>query len=169
VTQLRLMKIMALRNFALVTVFVSVLCPLSAADRWTSLKGLSAVMVIVDNLSPDLERAGITKDQLVIDIQLKLRQDGIKVEDSLLLPRLHVSVHDTYAKSQAIFGYHINLDLLPEVIPLRQPETGVFWAETWAAFSNGLISEGIARTKIREVTSGLVDLFLNDYLAANPK
>src|SRR5207245_1832743 len=44
-----------------------------------SLRGLSGVMVTVNDISSEAERDGITKSKLQTDIELRLRQAGIRV------------------------------------------------------------------------------------------
>ena len=54
----------------------------AAADhlsRTQTLKGLRGVTVFVEGLTPEAEREGLTKLALQTDIELKLRQAGIRV------------------------------------------------------------------------------------------
>ena len=44
-----------------------------------TLRGLEGVEVLVENLSPEVERDGIDKTTIKTDVELKLRQTGIKV------------------------------------------------------------------------------------------
>jgi hypothetical protein len=44
-----------------------------------SLQGLKGVKVLVDNLAPEVEQAGLVKDPLQKGIEEKLRGAGIKV------------------------------------------------------------------------------------------
>jgi len=48
----------------------------SELDRAT-LRGLQGVDVIVENLTPEVERAGLTRQQLQTDVELRLRKAGI--------------------------------------------------------------------------------------------
>src|SRR2546425_12694340 len=64
---------------------------LSGAESWgammgdsgqarATLRGLSGVGVIIENLpDPEVERAGLTRQQLQTDVELQLRQAGITV------------------------------------------------------------------------------------------
>src|SRR5262249_21610567 len=50
----------------------------SPSDRAT-LRGLPGVHVIVEPLEPDIESLGLTKTQLQTDVELRLRQHGLRV------------------------------------------------------------------------------------------
>ncbi len=49
-------------------------------DR-ASLKGVKAVSVVVEHLAPDVEKAGITSSQVQTDVELRLRQAGLPVDE----------------------------------------------------------------------------------------
>ena len=54
-----------------------------------SLRGLTGVEVVVENVPPDLEPAGLTANQLRTDAELRLRKAGIRVltrEETLATP-----------------------------------------------------------------------------------
>src|SRR5258708_660672 len=53
----------------------------STADRET-LRGLKAIKVVVEGVTPDLEHEGLSRDQLQIDIEEQLRKAGINVDRS---------------------------------------------------------------------------------------
>src|SRR5207249_4173290 len=70
----------------------------SEADRAT-LRGVEGVDVLVEALKPEVERAGVTRQQLKIDVELQLRKAGIRVfteEERLRTPGaalLSIEVH----------------------------------------------------------------------------
>jgi hypothetical protein len=44
-----------------------------------TLRGLDGVQVVVEDLQPDVERNGLTRQQLQTDVELRLRKAGIRV------------------------------------------------------------------------------------------
>src|SRR5438128_12486274 len=77
-----------------------------------TLRGLPGVEVIVANLKPEVERAGLTKEQLQTDVELQLRKAGIRVftsEESRRVqgqPWLYVEVH-ALLSSHGLVVYNI--------------------------------------------------------------
>jgi len=55
-------------------------------DQKDTLKGLQGVHVLVESLNPEVEKYDLTKQQLQTDVELRLRQNSIKVlsEEELL-------------------------------------------------------------------------------------
>ena len=58
------------------------LCTL--CDRKEILRGLYDIQIIVEQISPELEKYGLTQQILQTDTELRLRQNGIKIYTSLL-------------------------------------------------------------------------------------
>jgi hypothetical protein len=54
-------------------------------DQKDTLKGLQGIYVVVEDLyaKPETEEWGLTRQQLLTDVELRLRQNGIKVLSSL--------------------------------------------------------------------------------------
>jgi len=48
-------------------------------DQKDTLKGLHGVEVVVENPGPEVEKHGLTRQQIQTDVELKLRLAGIKV------------------------------------------------------------------------------------------
>ena len=60
-----------------------------------SLKGIKGIFVFVEKLPNEVEKAGLRKDQINTDVELKLRMEGIKVvseQELFSLPEIHVSL-----------------------------------------------------------------------------
>jgi hypothetical protein len=161
---------MVLRHCALVAVLVALFFPLRAAAATYGLKGVSVVGVLVERVSAEAQRAGLTEDQLLQDVQLKLRQNGLKVVDNDQAGgmKLYLNVSCYFLEQRRQFVYSILLGFNQPVVPERQPGTVVL-ALTWFNGAMGIIPEAELRTGIREKTADLVDSFVNAYLAENPK
>jgi hypothetical protein len=139
-----------------------------------SLRGLKGVRVIVRmSASPDAERDGITKDKLQTDVELKLRQTGIRVvsfeewkktkEDGIGWLDLSVSA----LKHETFYACNVQLKLMQPVMLSRDPSKKTF-ATTWSTGSVGVF--GMMRLEgIRKEVADKVDEFANNYLAVNSK
>ncbi len=140
-----------------------------------SLAGLTGVYVIVERVDPDAEQEGLDQSTLQTDVEVKLRQAGIRVltkTEALVTPgapNLHLMV-DTMKLSGAalpIYAVSFHLELNQEVMLARKPTIALL-APTWS--TSGIGAAGTkALHRMRENVRDLVDRFINAYLAANPK
>jgi hypothetical protein len=136
------------------------------------LKGLSGVLVVIEALNPDLERGGVAQAQLKTRVEVKLRQAGIRVltptefltiPDSAYLYLNLTSVQVT--PDRPIYALFLSLEVHEPVIIRRNKETS-FGATTW---NTGKLLVFSTTRSIQDRLGDLVDEFINDYLAANPK
>ena len=144
----------------------------STRDR-DSLKGLRGFSVLVAMSGPNLEKDGVTRDQLQTRVEVKLRQAGIKIIPSPELPGipgppvLFVSVNVLRMKPAPSYSWSIELSMIERVILDRDRNKmidGMTWHDSWYGYA------GIERTRtILDSVSDAVEVFINDYLAANAK
>jgi hypothetical protein len=80
----------------------------NAADpRMPSLKGITTIKVIIERLDND---APLTREQLRTDVELKLRNAGIKVVDeSQVVPYLYVRV--AILPASGSFFYNVDVEM----------------------------------------------------------
>jgi len=138
------------------------------------LAGLQGMYVVVEDFDLDAKEAGLTEEKIRADVELKLRLAGIKVlsvEEGLATKSkafLYVDVTTVKEKLHQEYAGSVEVSLRERVYLARDPET-ITLAATWDKIGIGLGSSDIAKRKIRESIKDLVDEFINDYLAANPK
>ena len=103
-------RLLALTSLLLIPV------PCGAADpEAESLRGLSGVNVLVENLSDSAKRAGLEKNSIQTDVELKLRLAGIKVltdEEWLYAPGdpyLYVNLTVVWAGGICAYGIDVEL------------------------------------------------------------
>jgi hypothetical protein len=144
-----------------------------------TLRGLTGVHVAVENVSPDLEGAGLTKSQLQTDAELRLRKAGIQVltwEESLATsgrPYLYIRVTGfrvNNIQTGRPLGYvaFTEVALNQDVWLERESAIGVYDDVTWSS-AGMLESVNSSNVRaIRESAADQVDLFINAYLAVNP-
>lgn len=144
------------------------------SDGKEVLQGLEGVFVVVENIRPEVEKYGLTRKALQTDTELLLRQYGIKVltrEERLSTPggpSLYINVDVNIREEGPVGAAAITVELFEEVLLLREPKRICYAATTWKR--GGAVLVGWHRIKdIRESVKDLVNEFINDYLAANPK
>ena len=138
-----------------------------------TLAGLTGVEVVVEPMDPAAEKDGLTTSTLRTDVELKLRQAGIRVltSDERLaapgMPYLYLRV-GTIKDEEGLYAYDIDLELKQEVRLTRNPALSLM-ATTWrvAGWVGTIGSRNLS--KVRERVRDTVDQFINAYLAANPK
>jgi hypothetical protein len=129
-----------------------------------SLVGLPPIAVLVEDVAPELATQGITASQLRVDSELRLRKSGIRVTDSESAPFLHVNVTAMKA-TEYVWAFAVDVSLNQEVTLPRSPS----WLSAITWHQAGLSTLGLQRVgSIREHVLDYVDMFINDYLAANP-
>ncbi len=144
------------------------------ADEKEILQGLEGVSVSVESIEPEVKKYGLTRQALQTDTELQLRQYGIKVltrEEHLSMPGmqyLYINVNVVIDEGDLTIAAAIRVELLESVLLLREPKRICMGATTWRRDSVVLV--GLRGIKdMREVVKDLVNEFINDYLAANPK
>jgi len=145
---------------------------LAVADSWTGLSGLRGVAVVIAPIEPEFEQRGMAVSTLQTDVELKLRQAGIRVvgskENHTLpgAPYLYVSVN-MLRGPEGIVAYGIQVDL-KQLVRLERDPTQQTIAPTWSEGAVGTV--GISKlSTVRGDVRDLVDKFINAYLAANQK
>lgn len=138
-----------------------------------SLKGLDGVYILVEDLPKALTDLGATREQLQASIELRLRTLGIKVLTrqeylaSLKSSYLYVQVNCLKVTDSPVYAINYNLQLMQGVKTIKTPET-ICIAATWSK-SKIMIFGVLTLLNDRQSLLDLIDIFANDYLAANPK
>lgn len=140
-----------------------------------SLRGIKEFAVLIEDLKPEIEKEGLTRNIIQTDVELKLRLAGIKViteEESFKVPGapyLYVNVNVMKLKTIG-YVFHINVEFRQSVNLLRKYriEYGV---PTWfrGVLGGTSYSSNGAFQKIRGAVKDMVDEFINGYLSVNPK
>ena len=144
------------------------------ADKRDTLRGLREISVLVEYLPDDVERAGLNRAYLQHDIEMRLRQAGLRVltiseiANSPGAPYLYVAVYPITGPSVNFNAYAISLTL-KQLVQLSWNPTIELFATTW----EGLGHPSSLRTRsildIRARISDAVRVFIIDYQAVNPK
>jgi hypothetical protein len=144
------------------------------ADKRDTLRGLREVSVLVEYLPDDVEREGLSREHLKRDIEVRLRQTGLRVltiseiAKSPGAPYLYVAVYPITGPSVNLNAYAIGLTLKQLVQLSRNPTTELF-ATTWEGPAPPRSLGANRVLDIRSSISDALERFIIDYLAVNPK
>ena len=134
------------------------------------LRDLKKVFVDVEELDFRVERIGLTTDHLRTDAEVKLRRAGIKVQsakESMRTPgiaQFYIMVK-VIGTSSGDYAAHIRLELREAVRLVRNPGMEVF-TSTWTTGKFGVTP---TLSDVRQQEQALLDNFITEYRAANPK
>ncbi len=147
----------------------------SASTRET-LKGLHGVYVIVEEIQPNIQKyavkPGLTKEQLQNDVELRLKDMGIKIlsRDEWIKtpgkPILYISVN-THEAEKYWYAYDIKIELQQVVKMEANPQVNIL-AATWSLNITGITNIGALNT-IKSDVEVLLGRFQQAYWAVNSK
>jgi S1-C subfamily serine protease len=135
------------------------------------LEGLAGVGVLVEGLGEDAKEAGLSVSRLQTDVELKLRQSGIKVfsdEERWRDSRsacLYINVN-VLSSSR---GYAASVSVSLDQRMLLSPEIVVGGCRVWDRGTIAICGRDGAEDYFRSIVRDQVEAFCNDYLKANPK
>lgn len=167
----KLQRITIFVNLALVFSLVkSVSIPFASDNVYTrlSLSDLSGIAMLVESISSEMKREGLTQSQITSDVESKLQEAGIQLlsrENGLWFPGtpyLYVNV-DVFKSKEYI--YSIQLEFHQDVFLKRNPEIEVD-ASTW---SKSYVSATSNFKMIRDNIKDMVAIFINAFLSVNPR
>lgn len=148
------------------------------SDEQKSLRGLSGVNLIVEEIKPALEKYGLSRDRIRTETELRLRRAGITV-----FPRISVSqggdFYYLYVNVQVMdagdgsYVFNVEVEFIQEGLLSRfasnkYPTLPQQMVSTWSNSTLGIAGRE-KLSSIKDAVTDLVDQFANDYLAANPK
>ena len=152
----------------------SPLFALNSEINRSSLQGLEGVRILVEDLAPEVEQAGLAKEPLQKGIEEKLRGAGIKVltQDEVTRtpgePYLYVNINVTLPKGQEeACSYSVDIALIQNVILVINPKQTTY-AVTWSTGGVGLIGKK-SLGQLRESVLDFTTIFVRVFNAMNPK
>jgi len=140
----------------------------------STLRGLQGVELFVMGPTAEIEKYGLTESQIRTDVELKLRQAGVKVLSSKEryktpgAPLLTVFALVRKWPESEVFSVDVRAGLTQSVVLVRDRSI-LCNATTWETFPVGGVIAAKDLQSVRRVVKDHVDEFINDYLAANPK
>ncbi len=131
-----------------------------------TLKGIKAVAVAVEDTNATAERDGLTRNRLQSDVEQRLRQAGITVDNDA--PGILAVYVNTLKIESGFYVYAIRVQFRQRV-RMERNLTIAALASTWEAPSVvGTVGTRVLRD-VRGSVRVRVDEFINAYLEQNPK
>jgi hypothetical protein len=140
-----------------------------AAVGIKTLRGIDKIKVVVEDLTSASSNPGVSEDSLRDQIELELKRIGIKLvnSDDLLVPILYLSL--TTQKTDGAHDFVLHMELLQAVTLARDPAIKASSATTWSTFRFARVDAVEFAKKVRTLLSLILEDFLADYQAVNPK
>jgi hypothetical protein len=143
-----------------------------------TLRGLQGVQVAVEDVRPEAEQFGLTRQQLQTDVELQLRQAGIPVltkEERFGIPGapwLYINVN-TFLRPEVGLSPSTGLAAYNIKVELRQlasltTDGSLADVITWSVGFTGSVSN-VRLADIRSDVRNYVDRFINAYLSVHPR
>jgi hypothetical protein len=131
-----------------------------------SLKGLRAVKLNI-SVSNSLVNGGAPGKQLRTQMELRLRNAGLQVDNTLTQPVLYMEVTGFQVNGTNNFAYYVSLQLT-EVVKVARNGEDVF-ATVWGPNIHVLHSLNLFQTELYNNAIERTDEFINNWLQANPR
>jgi len=134
-----------------------------SVDRQT-LKGIKVVAVQVEALRPEVESDGLTQAQIKTDVEQRLREAGIQVNDGATATLL-VNVNAVLvAQAAPLYAVSAQVDFQQDVLVRGLDATACTWS------IGGIAAVGRANLPmVRDFVRSKVDKFIAAYFSVNPK
>ncbi len=127
--------------------------------------GQLQLSVLIEELKPEVGRAGLSKDQLKTDVELRLRKAHIRVVGLSPPGYLYVNVQALRQSGGWVYSVHVGLN---QDVTLDRDKSISCSGETWSEGTLGTATRDKFVAEVRDALGDQVDRFINDYLAANP-
>ena len=156
----------------LVMPFPSATLGLNSEMNRETLRGLKGVKVLIEELSSDVEKAGLARNQIQGIVETKLRKAGIRVltqEECYKTPGepyVYVNINLNPGKAgEGVYGYSIDIGVIQNVALERDPKQKAY-AVTWSTGGVGLIGREFL-SRLQESVDDLVGIFIGAFLSVN--
>jgi len=145
---------------------------LDAGSR-ESLRGISGVGMVVEDISSDASADGLSQDAIRSAAEEILRSKGIRILTNIertrlgSTPYLYINVN-TLKEELGLYVYAVNVDF-KQIVGLLSKKGAQAWGATWSASVVGAVGEANVRQIIADGVEPLVKDFANDFLLINPR
>jgi len=164
-----------IRFFLPCALLVCSLAPATASDSEidrASLKGLQGVFVLIEDLNPPEEQAGLKTADIKADAEQKLKAAGIPLLsktqniDTPGMPTLYISVSVASSTTTDLWPFSIDVNLEQQATLKRSPDIFVPTAVTWHVGSLGAVDKSNI-SSVRDRVNEQVAKFVNAYMKVN--
>ncbi len=146
--------------------------PVLLTSQKESLRGLTNLGVVLV-IESEADMTELNKSKLQTSVEVKLRSAGIRVTPRSVAAQLPgdpvLKLNITVLKGGMVYAYSVNLQFDQQTILKRDPSMATA-ASTWQlseiGYATSMKSPG---ERIVNTMNSVLDVFINDYLAVNPK
>ena len=132
-------------------------------DEREYLTDLREVNVLVEDLPPEIEAAGLTRDGIEAAVEERLRERRMPLGRSRLAGDLYVRI-GTHRGPTGLYAYFARVSL-QQLVTIEGNRQRAF-VDTWDLESLGMVGEGNL-PQVEQVVLQIVDVFIDDYFAMN--
>lgn len=152
---------------ATAAILAGIAAPAAAQDENERdyLTDLREVNVFVDDLAPDAEAAGLTRDAIEAAVEARLRERGVPLGRSQLAGDLYVRVA-THQGTTGLYAYFARVSL-QQLVTIEGNQERAF-VDTWDLDSLGTVGEANL-PQVQRVVLQIVDAFIDDYFSVNDR
>ena len=161
---------MRARFVSAITIIVLLAVLTNAQDsQRNNLRGIQVIEVLIQPLQSNAAGAGLNQRQLQTDVELRLRKAGLRVKDASddLTPYLAVSVNTVNGSGNLSNAFAVSTHV--ELKRAGKFGTEFIFATIWSDAFVSIGGKNRVEEGVRQQLADLVDEFINDYLAVNPK
>ncbi len=139
-----------------------------------SLRGLSGVFVVVEELGPDGKRSGLSVEAIRTVVERILRASGIQVltdeEGRTGLSAAILEINATPVKSEkvSVYGVTITGAVIQQVF-LRNGSEMTIPAITWGKSRTAVVNSKSVKAQVIGNVESIIKEFANDFLSVNPQ
>ena len=146
-----------------IAILTGIAAPAAAQDdnERDYLTDLREVNVFVDDLAPDAEAVGLTRDGIEAAVEARLRERRVPLGRSQLAGDLYVRVA-THRGTTGLYAYFARVSL-QQLVTIEGNQERAF-VDTWDLDSLGTVGEANL-PQVQRVVLQIVDVFIDDYFS----
>jgi hypothetical protein len=157
-----------MKNLVIILVCVVVPFCCYSQNDYKQLEGIDTLRIIVEFLPSDFSNLGLSESLIRTDLELKLRLAKIPITYGLNSTHIYLQVSGHKLENPNIIAsiYDITFRVKEEATLSRNKKFA--FAEIWENGYIGISPNNELSTNVRNRIKDIMDMFLNDYLKANP-
>lgn len=138
-----------------------------------SLRGISGLEVVVEDISPDATADGLSQDAIRTAVEQTLRAKGIRILTNIertrsgSAPYLYLNIN-TLKEELGLYAYAVNVEF-KQIVGLLSNKGKQAWGATWSASVVGMAREENLSQVIADALAPLVKDFAGDFVSVNSR
>lgn len=142
----------------------------------STLKGVQGMGIFIENVNPDIEKDGLTRDQIRKDVERTLQTAGINIlseeerSQEIGSPYLYVNVHMIKMSEEEYYICNIYVGFRQDATLVRNPDVtteSVSFIPSVATWSIGTLGISSELNDIQDSIKEQIDKFIDAYRSVN--